>query len=84
MQAPRGQSAKQNTCADTKVTQNDGGGPEESSSEPPRVYSLLLGQVVKIMRYMFHLCWAFGLLQALNHTVLFVSVLFNPDYSLVK
>lgn len=30
------------------------------------------------------LCYAFGLLQAPNHTVVFVSVVFNPDHSLVK
>lgn len=34
MLALRGQGAKQATCADTKVTQSDGGGPEESGSEP--------------------------------------------------
>lgn len=34
MLALRGQSAKQATCTDTKVTRSDGDGPEESGSEP--------------------------------------------------
>lgn len=34
MLALRGQSIKQATCADTKVTQNIRGSPEESGSEP--------------------------------------------------
>lgn len=34
MRALRGQTAKQDTCANTRVTQNDRGGPEESGNEP--------------------------------------------------